>query len=149
MTVERREWREGELVFHFYHDRDASEERFSARGRYEMSISVPSKSWHVNTHGNDAAKVEREARETMQIWLKLKPASHLYAHLDSFLQRVKESFWCAFFHRRARCYPLTYHAWHCGRCFPCGVPMDILTGTPIKDAFGRWYIYPMEDSAKS
>jgi hypothetical protein len=45
-------------------------------------------------------------------------------------ERLKKFFFCAFFHRRDRCYPDVggrglAGRWHCDRCRPCSEGLDV------------------------
>jgi len=54
-----------------------------------------------------------------------------------FLEDLKQWFWCAFFHRRERCYPEVWGRglagpWHCAKCRPCGEVLDIVDGKKLE-----------------
>lgn len=47
-----------------------------------------------------------------------------------FVERLKKWFWCAFLHRRSRCYPEVWGRglagpWHCDKCRPCSEGLDV------------------------
>lgn len=100
--------------------------------------------------GNNETQILIEALSEIRKMARARMRGKVFLFFNDFLERLEKHFWCAFFHRRDRCYPgvdrpYPWNSWHCTRCYGCGAAIDWLMEKPLRGPLGLyWYLRPVE-----